>query len=105
MSGTAPRAPDGTITRVNDKHGQTKHCLKIIKRAIADAEGSLENIIRTRIMLKDISKWELAAKAHGEFFSKIRPAYTFVEVKDFTYPDWLVEVEADCVIKNEDKSV
>ena len=56
-------------------------------------------------MLKDISKWEEAAKAHGEFFSKIRPACTFVEVKSFIDPKWLVEIEADCVIENEDQSV
>jgi len=55
-------------------------------------------------MLKNISKWEEAAKAHGEFFSKIRPACTFVEVKRFIDPDWLVEIEADCVIENDDQS-
>ncbi len=48
-------------------------------------------------MLKDISKWEDAAKAHGENFSKIRPACNFVDVRDFVREDWLVETEADCV--------
>lgn len=102
MSGTAPIAPDGTTACVNDVYGQTKYCLEIIKRAIEDAGGSLENVIRTRIMLKDIMKWEEAAKAHGEFFSEIRPACTFVEVKRFIDPNWLVEIEADCVIENND---
>jgi len=49
-------------------------------------------------MLIDITKWEEAAKAHGEFFSDIRPACTFVEVKRFIETDWLIEIEADCVI-------
>jgi len=53
-------------------------------------------------MLKDIMKWEEAAKVHGEFFSKIKPATTFVEIKRFIDPDWLVEIEADCVIENND---
>ena len=49
-------------------------------------------------MLKDIARWEEAAKAHGEFFSEIRPACTFVEVKGFIKSEWLVEVEADALI-------
>jgi enamine deaminase RidA (YjgF/YER057c/UK114 family) len=48
-------------------------------------------------MLIDISQWEAAARAHGEFFASIRPVTTFVEVKGFIDPDWLVELEADCV--------
>jgi len=62
-----------------------------------EAGGSLGDVVRTRIMLKDISKWEDAAKVHGEIFSKIRPACTFVDVRDFVREDWLVETEADCV--------
>lgn len=54
--------------------------------------------MRTRIMLTDISRWQEAAAAHGEFFSDIRPACTFVEVKGFIKDDWLVETEADCVL-------
>ncbi|MHA2233624.1 MAG: hypothetical protein ACXAB4_14170 [Candidatus Hodarchaeales archaeon] len=49
-------------------------------------------------MLKEISRWKEAASAHGEFFAEIRPASTFVEVKGFVKPDWLVETEADCVL-------
>ena len=71
-----------------------------MKKAIEEAGGKLENVIRTRIMLKDISKWKEAAKAHGEFFSEIKPACTFVEVKGFIKADWLVEIEADCVLES-----
>lgn len=49
-------------------------------------------------MLTDISRWEDVARAHGEYFSEIRPASTFVEVKGLIRSDWLVEREADCVI-------
>ena len=83
VSGTAAIATDGSTAHSNDVYGQTKYCIEIMKKAIEEAGGKLENVIRTRIMLKDISKWEEAAKAHGEFFSEIRPACTFVEVKCF----------------------
>ena len=57
-------------------------------------------MIRTRIMMKDISRWEEAARAHGEYFSRSKPACSFVEVSGFINPDWLVELEADCVVEN-----
>ena len=100
VAGTAPIAPDGSTACVGDVYGQTAYCLSIVRSAIAQAGGCLEDVIRTRIMLTDISLWEEAAKAHGEFFSDIRPACTFVEVSAFIKEDWLVEVEADCVVQD-----
>ncbi|MHA2273479.1 MAG: RidA family protein [Candidatus Hodarchaeales archaeon] len=101
VSGTAAIAPDGSTMHPNDVYGQAKYCIEIMKKAIEEAGGNLSSVIRTRIMLTDIAKWEEAAKAHGEFFSEIRPACTFVEVKGFVRPDWLVETEADCVLDTE----
>jgi enamine deaminase RidA (YjgF/YER057c/UK114 family) len=98
ISGTAPIQPDGTTAYSEDVYGQTKYCLEIIQRSIEKAGGRLEDVIRTRIMLTDISRWREAAQAHGEFFSRIKPACTFVEVKGFVKEDWLVEIEADCVV-------
>jgi enamine deaminase RidA (YjgF/YER057c/UK114 family) len=98
IAGTAPIAQDGTTAHPNDLDNQTKRCLEIMKKAIIDAGGQLENVIRTRIFLRDISEWKKAAKAHGEYFSEIRPACTFIEVKGFIADDWLIETEADCVI-------
>jgi enamine deaminase RidA (YjgF/YER057c/UK114 family) len=98
VSGTAAIAPDGSTAAPDDVYGQTKCCIEIMKRAIEEAGGKLEDVIRTRVMLKDISRWKEAARAHGEFFSQIRPACTFVEVKGFVKDDWLVETEADCLI-------
>ena len=98
VSGTAPLASDGTTYHPNDLYNQTKRCLEIMEKAIIEAGGQLENVIRTRFFLKDISDWEKAAKAHGEYFSEIRPASTFIEVKGFIKDDWLIETEADCVI-------
>jgi enamine deaminase RidA (YjgF/YER057c/UK114 family) len=97
IAGTAPVAIDGSTACPNDVYGQTKRCLEIIQKAIEDAGGRIEDTVRTRIMMTDISRWEEAAKAHGEMFSEIRPACTFVEVSKFIKEDWLVELEADCV--------
>ena len=97
ISGTAPIATDGSVAARGDVYGQTKRCLEIIGQAISDAGLALHDVIRTRVMLTDISRWEEAARAHGEVFSAIKPACTFVEVKGFINPEWLVEVEADCV--------
>jgi len=98
VSGTAPIAQDGSTAYPNDLYKQTTRCLEIIKKAITDAGGQLENVIRTRIFLKDITDWKKAAKAHSEYFSEILPACTFIEVKGFVKDDWLIEIETDCVI-------
>lgn len=99
IAGTAAIGPDGKTVGINNVYEQTKHCIEITKKAIEEAGGSLKNVIRTRIMLVDISTWKEAAKAHGEYFSEIRPVCTFFEVKGFINPEWLVETEADCVIE------
>jgi enamine deaminase RidA (YjgF/YER057c/UK114 family) len=97
VAGTAPIAADGGVAAPGDVYGQTKRCLEIISQAIGNAGLGLQSVIRTRVMLTDISRWEEAARAHGEAFSGIRPACTFVEVKGLINRDWLVEIEADCV--------
>jgi enamine deaminase RidA (YjgF/YER057c/UK114 family) len=97
VSGTAPIAPDGSVAAPGDVYGQTRRCLDIIARAVGEAGLGLHSVIRTRVMLTDISRWEEAARAHGEVFSTVKPACTFVEVKRLIDPGWLVEIEADCV--------
>src|SRR3954454_25350127 len=97
VSGTAPIAPDGGVAAPGDLYGQTKRCLEIIAQAVDDAGLSLQSVIRTRVMLTDISRWEEAARAHGEVFAGVKPACTFVEVSRLIDPGWLVEIEADCV--------
>lgn len=98
VAGTGPIPKEGQALDYSSAYQQTKLCLEIMASAIREAGGSMEQVIRTRIMLKDISKWKEAARAHGEFFSHIKPACTFVEVKGFIDPRWLVETEADCVL-------
>jgi enamine deaminase RidA (YjgF/YER057c/UK114 family) len=100
VAGTAPIAPDGSVAAPGDVYGQTKRCLEIVAAAVREAGLSLEDVVRTRIMLTDMKTWREAARAHGEFFAGIKPACTFVQVVGFIDPGWLVEVEADCVAQS-----
>jgi enamine deaminase RidA (YjgF/YER057c/UK114 family) len=93
VGGTAPIGTDAT-----DVYTQTRRCLEIILAAIAEAGGAAEHVVRTRVMLVDITAWQEAARAHGEVFADIRPASTFVEVSRFIDAAWLVEVEADAFV-------
>ena len=97
VAGTAPIGEDGKTASPGDVYGQTKRCIAISLEAIAQAGGAAASVIRTRIMLTDMSTWREAARAHGEVFKDIRPVCTFVEVKGFIDPEWLVETEMDCV--------
>ena len=98
VSGTAPIASDGSTASVGDPYGQTKRCLEIIQRAIEDLGGKLSHVIRTRIFITDMTKWEEIGRAHGETFGEIRPASSIVEVTSLANKDWLVEIEADCIV-------
>ena len=99
VAGTAPiTTPGSGEEEHDDTYNQTRTCLQIMKKAIEDAGGEWQNVVRTRIYLKNATEWEEAAKAHREFFSDIRPACTFLEVKGFINPKWLVETEADCIL-------
>ena len=100
VAGTAPLGPDGSTLCQGDVYGQTKRCIEIVKKAIEDAGGTLHDVVRTRVMLTDMSQWQEAARAHGECFGDVRPACTFVEVSRFIDEQWLVEIEADAVIEN-----
>ena len=105
VSGTAPLDDSGKTQDHGNVYAQTRRCLELSIRAIEELGASAEDIIRTRIMLRDATEWEQAARAHGELFSDIKPACTFVEVSRFIDPDWLVETEVDAVISNDQQNV
>jgi enamine deaminase RidA (YjgF/YER057c/UK114 family) len=100
VAGTAPIAEGGGTAAPGDVYGQSVRCLDIAERALREAGASLDDVIRTRVMLTDIGQWRAAARAHGERFAGIRPACTFVEVSRFIDPDWLVELEVDAVVED-----
>jgi len=87
----------GKPVAIGDPAAQTRAIIEIIAKALEDAGASLNDVIRTRIYLTDISHWEAVGKVHGEF-GAIRPASSILQVSRFINPDWLVEIEADAVI-------
>jgi enamine deaminase RidA (YjgF/YER057c/UK114 family) len=98
VSGTAPIAAGGGTACPGDLYGQTMHCLEIIEKAISDAGGKREHVVRTRVMLKEMRGWEEAGRAHGEFFGDIRPASTIIQIVQAIDPSWMVEIEADAIV-------
>lgn len=100
VTGTAPMNPDGAVASPGDLYAQTRRCLEIIADVLARAGAGLDQVVRTRVFVTDISRWKEAAKAHGEVFGAIKPATSFLEVSRLINPEWLVEVEADAVIEN-----
>jgi enamine deaminase RidA (YjgF/YER057c/UK114 family) len=98
VSGTAPIAEGGGVACPGDVYGQAKRCLEIIEKAVNEAGGKREHIVRTRTYLKDIKNWQDAGRAHGEFFKDIRPASTMIQIVQGIDPGWLVEIEADAIV-------
>lgn len=97
VAGTTAIENDEIIGK-NDAYLQTKFIIQKIEKALKDAGASLKDVIRTRIYVTDISRWEEVGRAHGEFFREIKPASTMVEVKGLVHPDMLVEIEVSVVI-------
>jgi len=82
----------------NSAYEQTRFVLQKIEKILIRAGASMKDVIRTRIYVTDISRWEEYGKAHGEFFGKIKPCTTMVEVKNLIDPAYLVEIEASAII-------
>ena len=101
VSGTAPLGSDGRTVGIGDAEAQARRCLEIIAGALEKAGASLGHVVRTRTLLVRIEDWEAVAAVHGEFFGKIRPANTIVQVSRFIDPDWLVEFEVDAIVDDE----
>jgi enamine deaminase RidA (YjgF/YER057c/UK114 family) len=98
VSGTVGRDDAGAPMGEGDVYAQAKQTIRNIEKALVTAGASLKDVVRTRMYLTDISKWEEAGRAHGEAFGEIRPASSMIEVSRLADPWMLVEIEAVAVL-------
>ncbi|MBO0860470.1 MAG: RidA family protein [Chloracidobacterium sp.] len=98
ITGTTATDERGEIVAVGDGYAQTVQAIRNIERALTALGGSLKDVVRTRMFVTDISRWEDYGRAHGEFFGEIKPCTTMVEVRRLIDDRMLIEIEADAVL-------
>jgi enamine deaminase RidA (YjgF/YER057c/UK114 family) len=96
VTGTVAADENGVVGK-DDMYAQTKFALQKIEKVVKEAGFSMEDVVRTRLFVTDISKWEEAGKAHAEFFRVIKPCTTMLEVSKLIEPDYLIEIEATAI--------
>ncbi len=99
VSGTTGMGDDGQIVGRGDVYAQTVQAIRNVERALRGVGAELADVVRTRMFVTDIGRWEEVSRAHGEFFREIRPAATMVEVSRLIAPDMLVEIEVEAIVE------
>lgn len=100
VTGTVAVDENNLLVGKDDAYLQTKFIIKKIEKILQRAGSSLKDVVRTRMFVTDISRWEEYGKAHGEFFSVIKPCTSMIEVKGLIAPEYLIEIEATAIIVN-----
>ena len=100
VAGTTALDASGRLVGKGDARAQTVQTLANIAAALERAGARLRDVVRTRLYVTDISRWEEIGRAHGEVFRDIRPASTMVEVRGLVDPDMLVEIEAEAIVED-----
>jgi enamine deaminase RidA (YjgF/YER057c/UK114 family) len=95
VSGTTATDDTGEIVGIDDAYQQTFQCIRNIEHALRQAGATLSNVVRTRMYVTDISRWQECGRAHGEFFKDIRPCTAMIEVRALIDPRMLIEIEAE----------
>ncbi len=98
VSGSAAIDADGQLVGEGDMYAQAKQCIDVIAAALERAGGRLSDVVRTRLFVTDIGRWDEAGRAHREAFGDVMPATSMVEVSRLIDPRMLVEIEADAII-------
>lgn len=100
VSGTVATNETGGVVGENDAYTQTKYIILKIEKVLNAAGASLVNVVRTRMFVTDISRWEEYGRAHGESFGKIKPCTSMIGVSALIAPEYLVEIEATAVLEH-----
>ena len=98
MSGTVAADENGNVVGRDDAYQQTAFILQKIEKALNQAGASLEHVVRTRMFVTDISRFDEYGRAHGEVFGKIRPCTSMIEVKGLVSPEYLIEIEVTAIV-------
>lgn len=98
VTGTVAVDENSLLVAKDDAYGQTKYILEKIEQVLQQAGAAMKDVVRTRMFVTDISRWEEYGKAHGEFFSTIKPCTSMIEVKGLIAPEYLIEIEATAII-------
>ena len=98
VTGTVAVDENNALVGGDNAYEQTKFILQKIEAVLKNAGASLKDVVRTRMFVTDISRWEEYGRAHGEFFSAIKPCTSMIEVKGLIAPEYLIEIEATAII-------
>jgi enamine deaminase RidA (YjgF/YER057c/UK114 family) len=99
VTGTVALGDDGGVVGAGDAYAQTKFIIEKMAVILRKAGATLNDVVRTRMFVTDISRWEEYGRAHGEFFKEIRPCTSMIEIKGLIAPEYLIEIEATAILQ------